>query len=104
MPTDTLTIFHISDLHVEDDDNFLPDKMEALIALINDAYPDLLVISGDFVVHGTSDEFQRAYDYVQRMQAHSYLYVPGNHDLHPLDADPLVNYRSYFGEPFTIVS
>lgn len=78
--------------------------METLIALINECVPDLLVISGDFVVSGTAEEFARARAYVDRMHASSYLFVPGNHDLHASDGDALANYRRAFGEPFSMVS
>jgi 3',5'-cyclic AMP phosphodiesterase CpdA len=99
-----LTIFHASDLHVSLDENFLPDKMEQLITLINDTFPDLLIISGDFVVRGTVEEYERARAYVERMRARSYLFVPGNHDLNAADADPLGNYKRYIGEPFSLIS
>jgi 3',5'-cyclic AMP phosphodiesterase CpdA len=98
------TIAHLSDPHFG---RILPTTVEALIASVVAAKPDLVVVSGDFTQRARHSEFEEARRFLNALPFPR-LVVPGNHDV-PLynifarTLKPLSKYRSYIGddlEPF----
>lgn len=71
------TIAHISDLHFGSDE---PLVTQDLVASVNQANPDLIVLSGDFTQRATRDQFERARQFVEQLPQPR-LVVPGNHDM-----------------------
>jgi 3',5'-cyclic AMP phosphodiesterase CpdA len=71
-------ILHVSDVH------FGPlhrtEAAEALLALVAERRPDLVVISGDLTQRAKPEQFRQARAWVDQLQAPS-LAVPGNHDV-----------------------
>lgn len=72
-------IAHISDLHFGRTD---PRVVEALVADINRAPPDLVVVSGDLTLSARRREFRDARAFLDRLRA-PFFAVPGNHDISP---------------------
>ena len=70
---------HISDLHFGSED---PGVTEALIADLNGAGHDLVIISGDLTMAARHREFEAAERFIDRLTA-PVLVVPGNHDITP---------------------
>jgi 3',5'-cyclic AMP phosphodiesterase CpdA len=92
-------IAHLSDLHFGREDTAVAE------GLINDLLtvkPSLVVVSGDLTQRARRRQFQAARAFLERLPFPR-LVVPGNHDV-PLYnllarfADPLGNWRRYFGE------
>src|SRR6185295_12068121 len=73
----TILIAHLSDLHCPADDH---KQADALVAAINAARPDLIVVSGDLTRAGRKAEFAAARALLARFKA-AKLVVPGNHDV-----------------------
>ena len=84
------TIAHISDLHFG---RHSRDLMEGLLSSINDARPDLVVLSGDFTQRARQAEFAEARQFLKRLR-YPKLIVPGNHDV------PLYNLFRRFHKPW----
>ena len=82
-------IAHISDLHFGRHD---PGTADALIDQINDAHPDLVVLSGDLTQRARMNEFIQARHFLERI-SRPVLIVPGNHDI------PLYNLVHRFFSP-----
>lgn len=80
-----LNIAHISDLHFGRE---LPEVVEALVAELNTARPDLVAISGDLTQRARTAEFQAARAFADRLTPPQ-LVVPGNHDV---PANPLTRF------------
>jgi 3',5'-cyclic AMP phosphodiesterase CpdA len=74
-----MRIIHLSDLHVSSD-WFVPQWYEAVAALVNDARPDVTVVTGDLTMEGRRDEYERAHRCLAQLRTRSLLVVPGNHD------------------------
>jgi len=71
------TLAHISDLHFGRID---PAIVEALLAELTEAPPDLIVISGDLTQRAKHRQFQAARAFIDRLPSPS-LTIPGNHDI-----------------------
>jgi 3',5'-cyclic AMP phosphodiesterase CpdA len=82
-------IAHISDLHFGRHDAGIAD---ALLGQINDAQPDLVVLSGDLTQRARTNEFMQARHFLDRI-SRPVLIVPGNHDI------PLYNLVRRFFSP-----
>lgn len=93
------TIVHLSDLHFGRVDEALLDP---LVASIERARPDVVVVSGDLTQRAKPEQFRQARAFLDRLRAPQVV-VPGNHDvplynvfrrfLSPLDA-----YRKYIDD------
>ena len=98
------TIAHLSDPHFG---RIEPATVQALIATVTEARPDVVVVSGDFTQRAKEREFQEARRFLDALPAPQ-IVVPGNHDV-PLynvlarALKPLRNYQRYISkdlEPF----
>ncbi|MQT11621.1 metallophosphoesterase family protein [Segnochrobactrum spirostomi] len=78
-PPGTTTLVHLSDLHFGRVD---PVVVEALVAEVRAAAPDLVVVSGDLTMSARSAEFRAARAFLDALDR-PILCVPGNHDLTP---------------------
>lgn len=93
------TIVHLSDLHFGRTDIAVLDP---LLAAVETARPDVVVVSGDLTQRARADEFRQASVFLSRLPKPQ-IVVPGNHDV-PLYRvwerflSPLGNYRRHIGE------
>lgn len=71
-------LIHVSDLHKGTD--WSPVVDDALVALVGELAPELVVVTGDVSNRGRRPELQAARALVDRLPA-SALTVPGNHDI-----------------------
>lgn len=92
-------LIQLSDLHFGAHDDRL---VEAVEARVNEAKPDLVVISGDFTQRARTEQFRQACHFLQRLRdaGHEVLGVPGNHDIPLYDVlrrflSPLTRYRRF---------
>ena len=92
-------LIHLSDLHFGAHD---PRLVEAVENRIDDAKPDLVVVSGDFTQRARTEQFKEACAFLERLKSagHEVLGVPGNHDVPLYDVlrrflSPLTRYRRY---------
>lgn len=87
-------LVQISDTHFGTEQ---PPVVEALIRLVRELRPAVVVLSGDITQRARCSQFDRARAFVDRLQAPALLAIPGNHDI-PL-FDPLARcfspYRNY---------
>jgi len=83
------TIAHLSDLHFGRVDEKL---IEPLIAVVNEAKPDLVAVSGDLTQRARSHQFVEARQFLDRLPQPQ-IVVPGNHDV------PLHNVFTRFLQP-----
>jgi len=83
-------IAHISDLHFGRHD---PGLVEALVAGLAAAAPDLIVVSGDLTQRARRREFAAARAFLDRLRPTPMVIVPGNHDV------PLYNVVRRFARP-----
>src|ERR1700682_4056399 len=98
------TIAHLSDPHFG---RVEPATVQALIATVTEAKPDIVVVSGDLTQRAKEREFQEAHQFLEALPSPQ-IVVPGNHDV-PLynvlarALRPLRNYQRYISkdlEPF----
>ena len=90
---------HLSDLHFGRVD---PAAVDALLRSLEEARPDLIVVSGDFTQSARIGEFRAARAFLDRLPAPTFA-VPGNHDLPQWDPverllRPYDRYRRFIGE------
>jgi 3',5'-cyclic AMP phosphodiesterase CpdA len=92
-------IAHLSDIHFGAND---PKIVAATTAWLEEAQPDLVVISGDFTHRARAEQFEAASAWLNRLRAdgHEILAVPGNHDIPLYDvvrrfAAPLDRYKRH---------
>ena len=98
------TIAHLSDPHFG---RIEPATVQALIATVTEARPDVVVVSGDFTQRAKEREFQEARQFLQALPSPQ-IVVPGNHDVPFYNViaralKPLRNYQRYITkdlEPF----
>jgi 3',5'-cyclic AMP phosphodiesterase CpdA len=95
-------LIHLSDLHFGAHD---PRLVEAVERKIDEAKPDLVVISGDFTQRARTEQFQEASRFLERLRdaGHEVLAVPGNHDVPLYDVlrrflSPLTRYMRYIDD------
>jgi len=95
-------IAHLSDLQFGAHDERLVAAVEERI---DNAKPDLVVISGDFTHRATTEQFKEACRFLERLRDanHEVLGVPGNHDIPLYDVlrrflSPLTRYRRFIDE------
>lgn len=90
---------HLSDVHFGRHD---PATVTAVLADLDAARPDLVVVSGDFTQRARRSQFREARAFLQDIEARglTWLGVPGNHDIPLYDVarrflTPLKRYRRY---------
>jgi 3',5'-cyclic AMP phosphodiesterase CpdA len=95
-------IAHLSDLHFGAHDDRLVAAVEEWV---DEAKPDLVVISGDFTQRAKTEQFKQACQFLERLKAggHEVLGVPGNHDVPLYDVlrrflSPLTRYRRFIDD------
>ena len=95
-------LIHLSDLHFGAHDERLVAAVEARV---DEARPDLVVISGDFTQRAKTEQFHEACLFLTRLRdaGHEVLGVPGNHDVPLYDVlrrflSPLTRYKRYIDE------
>ncbi|HVF37430.1 MAG TPA: metallophosphoesterase [Sphingomicrobium sp.] len=95
-------IAHLSDLHFGAHDERL---VEAVAVRIDEAKPDLVVISGDFTQRARTEQFEQACTFLEQLKSagHEVLGVPGNHDVPLYDVlrrffSPLARYKRFIDE------
>ena len=84
------TFAHISDLHFGRE---VPAVIDGLIESLEQADPDLIIISGDLTQRARASQFRKGEWFLNRLPC-PYLIVPGNHDL------PLYNLFKRFHRPW----
>src|ERR1700675_1908126 len=98
------TVAHLSDPHFG---RIERATVQALIAAVTEARPDVVVVSGDLTQRAKEREFQEARQFLEALPSPQ-IVVPGNHDV-PLynvlarALNPLRNYQRYIAktlEPF----
>ena len=72
-------IAHISDIHYSKSWMYLQDSFQRCIDLVNEASPDVVIITGDITDYGLQREFQGVTKELERIKTPR-LMVPGNHD------------------------
>ena len=95
-------LIHLSDLHFGAHD---PRLVEAVAARIDEAKPDLVVVSGDFTQRARTEQFEEACRFLTRLKdaGHEVLGVPGNHDIPLYDVlrrflSPLTRYKRFIDD------
>jgi 3',5'-cyclic AMP phosphodiesterase CpdA len=95
-------LIHLSDLHFGAHD---PKMVEAVERKVDEAAPDLVVISGDFTQRARTEQFQEACRFLERLRdaGHEVLAVPGNHDVPLYDVfrrflSPMTRYMRYIDD------
>lgn len=93
------TLLHISDTHFGTEQ---APVVEALVRLSSDLAPDLLVLSGDITQRATTEQFEAARRFVDRLGVPR-LAIPGNHDIPLFNGIarllfPYARFQSAFGE------
>jgi 3',5'-cyclic AMP phosphodiesterase CpdA len=74
-----MKIAHISDIHAADA-SLLPDLAENVIKKINEIEPEIVVVTGDLTMEGDPSEFEKAKNYIDRIECKVKVVIPGNHD------------------------
>jgi 3',5'-cyclic AMP phosphodiesterase CpdA len=90
---------HLSDLHFG---RINPAAVDGLLRSLEDARPDLVIVSGDFTQAARTEEFVAARAFLDRLPAPTFA-VPGNHDLpqwNPIERllRPYERYRRFIAE------
>ncbi|MGH8468300.1 MAG: metallophosphoesterase family protein [Gammaproteobacteria bacterium] len=93
------TVVHLSDLHFGKIDEAI---LAALIAVIQEITPNLVVVSGDLTQRARSSQFEQARAFLETIRAPR-IVVPGNHDVPMRNLfqrffRPLAKYRRYITE------
>lgn len=93
-------VIQISDTHFGTEQ---ADVVEALVRLIREQAPDLVVLSGDITQRARRSQFAAARAFVDRLAPAPLVAIPGNHDIPLLNVGmrllaPYANYRRAFGE------
>ena len=93
-------VIQISDTHFGTEQ---ADVVEALVRLIREQAPDLVVLSGDITQRARRSQFAAARAFVDRLAPTPLVAIPGNHDIPLLNVGlrllaPYANYRRAVGE------
>ncbi len=91
-----MKLAHISDLHVSGG-YFVPEYGDAVVKKINEAQPDLLIVSGDFTDDGHLFEYEKAAEFMDRFHVKEQFLIPGNHDSRN---EGYKLFEEFFGERF----
>lgn len=75
----TLTIAHLSDLHVGSQ-YFVPNLLQRTLVEINELEPDAVVITGDLTDMGLEQHYKSFMNYLKVLKCPNILIIPGNHD------------------------
>ncbi|MFA9478128.1 metallophosphoesterase [Phycisphaerales bacterium AB-hyl4] len=105
-----LRIAVMGDLHLSPDDDHQPyrDNLDRILAQINDAAVDLVLVAGDLTLDGHDDQYAQYNAAIGQLDA-NVLAVPGNRDVghKPLPgggasitADRLASFQSHVGDAF----
>lgn len=92
-------LLQVSDTHFGTE---RPAVMEALLSMVREQVPDLMVLSGDITQRAWRAQFRAARRFVDRLAVPATLVLPGNHDI-PLfnlvarALFPYTNHRRVFG-------
>ncbi|MDI6799588.1 MAG: metallophosphoesterase family protein [Actinomycetota bacterium] len=95
-----VTIVHISDIHAGSQ-YFITNLMSRTISEINEIKPDIVVITGDLVNEGFSQEFKTAESFISEIDCKDILIVPGNHDSRNVG---YVHFEDAFGPRNSVLS
>lgn len=92
-------VLQISDTHFGTEQ---PTVVEALLRLVREQPPDLVVLSGDITQRARRHQFRTAQAFVERLAAPAILVLPGNHDIPLFNIVaqlfmPYANHRRVFG-------
>lgn len=92
-------LLHASDPHFGTEQ---PAAVDALVQLVHEQRPDVLLLSGDITQRATAMQFERARAFVSRLQVPVILAIPGNHDIPLFNVmarmiAPYARYRHAFG-------
>jgi len=93
-------VLQISDTHFGTEQ---PHVIEALLELVRQQPPDIVVMSGDITQRARRSQFRTARQFVKRLAASKVLVLPGNHDIPLFNIFmrifcPYANYQRAFGE------
>lgn len=91
------TIAHVSDLHFGKDD---PRIVKGLLRALEEAKPDVIVVSGDLTQRAKKKQFRAAKEFLDEMPKVPRVVVPGNHDVSTTNLfervmRPLKRYRRF---------
>jgi 3',5'-cyclic AMP phosphodiesterase CpdA len=91
------TIAHISDVHFGRED---PEIVAGLLASVERAAPDLVVVSGDLTQRAKKRQFRAARAFLRELPEVPRIVVPGNHDVSATNLferaiRPLARYKRY---------
>jgi 3',5'-cyclic AMP phosphodiesterase CpdA len=92
-------LLQISDPHFGSEK---PAAVEALVRLVEELEPELVVLSGDITQRARARQFEAAAAFMQRLKVPNRLVIPGNHDLPLFDLarrflNPYGRYQKAFG-------
>jgi len=73
-----MRLVHLSDLHIGCP-GYVSHWGDRVLSAIETMKPDLVVITGDLTDNGYDAEYERAAEFIQKIQAPTFV-VPGNHD------------------------
>jgi len=71
-------LLQISDPHFGTED---PGAVEALVPLVHEKRPGLVVLSGDITQRARRGQFEAARRFLDRLPAAALVVIPGNHDI-----------------------
>jgi len=96
-------LVHLSDLHFGRED---PDLVAPLLRSIEDAAPDLIVVSGDLTQRAKKRQFRAARAFLRKLPQVPTIVVPGNHDVSATNlferiARPLARYQRFITADLT---
>ena len=91
-----MIVAHLSDLHVGSS-RYEPDLLRAATAEINDAEPDLVVVTGDLTEEGYREEFEEAKRELDELACERVVVVPGDHDAKNVG---YLRFQDVFGERY----
>ena len=94
------TIAHISDVHFGRED---PEIVAGLLAAVERAKPDVVVVSGDLTQRAKKRQFRAARAFLRELPKVPQIVVPGNHDVSATNLleraiRPLARYKRYITE------
>ncbi len=84
-------LIHISDPHFGTEQ---PPVVEALVRLVHEETPELVVLSGDITQRARRSQFRAAKTFTDRLNVPTMLVIPGNHDI------PLYNFAARLFNPY----